>query len=114
MKERDARMEALENENRRLKQGMEELKERLALLEAQKDDDRHAESQTAQNAAELVNVDLELTEILQDVDELMMKADSVERGELVDTVQNGVLEDMRIRHLGRSLKQKFDRRYAWV
>ncbi|KAF9780342.1 hypothetical protein IL306_000627 [Fusarium sp. DS 682] len=100
MKERDARMEALENENRRLKEGMEELRERLALLETQTDDDRRVESQTAENAAELVNLDLELMEIRQDVDELKMKADSVERGELVDTVKNDVLEYMRIRLWG--------------
>ncbi|KAJ4125600.1 hypothetical protein NW765_001374 [Fusarium oxysporum] len=100
MKERDARMEALENENRRLKQGMGELQERLALLETQKDDERRVESQTAENAAELVNIDLELMEIRQDVDELKMKADAVERGELVDTVKNDVLEYMRIRLWG--------------
>jgi predicted nucleic acid-binding Zn-ribbon protein len=100
MKERDVRMDALENENRRLKQGMEELQERLALLETQKDDERRVESQTAENAAELVNIDLELMEIRQDVDELKMKADAVERGELVDTVKNDVLEYMRIRLWG--------------
>lgn len=100
MKERDTRMEALENENRRLKEGMEELQERLALLETQKDDERRVESQTAENTAELVNIDLESMEIRQDVDELKMKADAVERGELVDTVKNDVLEYMRIRLWG--------------
>lgn len=38
---------------------MEELQERLALLETQKDYERRVESQTAENAAELVDVDLE-------------------------------------------------------
>jgi predicted nucleic acid-binding Zn-ribbon protein len=81
-------------------EGMEELQERLALLETQKDDERRVESQTAENATELVDIHLELMEIRQDVDELKMKADTVERGELVDTVKNDVLEYMRIRLWG--------------
>lgn len=38
---------------------MEKLQERLALLETQKGYERRVESQTAEDAAELVDVDLE-------------------------------------------------------
>ncbi|KAH7201394.1 hypothetical protein DER44DRAFT_442047 [Fusarium oxysporum] len=96
IKKHNIRIEALENKNQRLKEGIEELQERLTLLETQKDDERYIESQTAENTAELVNINLKLIEIRQDVNELKIKADAVKRGELVDTVKNDILEYIRI------------------
>ncbi|KAG4279117.1 hypothetical protein FPRO04_13726 [Fusarium proliferatum] len=78
--------------NRHPKEGMEELPERLALLRTQKYYERHVKSQTAMNAAESVDFDLELMEIQQDVDELKMKANALGRSHVVDTLKNDILE----------------------
>ncbi|KAF5666072.1 hypothetical protein FHETE_6373 [Fusarium heterosporum] len=103
MKERDARTEALEVENRRLRKDVEELRERVALLEKQKEDYERVEAQTSDNTAELVNVDIELADMREDICELKVKADSLERGELADNVKHDVLEFMRPEHYAASL-----------
>ncbi|EXK24763.1 hypothetical protein FOMG_18530 [Fusarium oxysporum f. sp. melonis 26406] len=58
IKERDTRMEALENDDRCLKESIKELVARLALLETRKGEDRRVGSQTMEKTAELVNIDL--------------------------------------------------------
>ncbi|KAI8396314.1 hypothetical protein FOFC_20861 [Fusarium oxysporum] len=95
IKERDTRNEALENENRWLRKEMEELRERVAVLEKQKDDNEHVEAQTNDNTMALVDVDVELADMREDIRELKAKADSVERGELVEMVKHDVLDYMR-------------------
>ncbi|KAM5528297.1 hypothetical protein FOXYSP1_19566 [Fusarium oxysporum f. sp. phaseoli] len=95
IKERDTRNEALENENRCLRKEIEELRERVAVLEKQKDDNEHVEAQTNDNTMALVDVDVELADMLEDIRELKAKADSVERGELAEMVKHDVLEYMR-------------------
>ncbi|ENH66600.1 hypothetical protein FOC1_g10000237 [Fusarium oxysporum f. sp. cubense race 1] len=97
IKERDTRNEALENENRWLRKEMEELRERVAVLEKQKDDNEHVEAQTNDNTMALVDVDVELADMREDIRELKAKADSVERGELVEMVKHDVLDYMRVR-----------------
>ncbi|KAI3573032.1 hypothetical protein IWW34DRAFT_636081, partial [Fusarium oxysporum f. sp. albedinis] len=95
IKERDTRNEALENENRCLRKEIEELRERVAVLEKQKDDNEHVEAQTNDNTMALVDVDVELADMREDIRELKAKADSVERGELAEMVKHDVLEYMR-------------------
>lgn len=51
-------MEALENDDRCLKESIKELVARLALLETRKGEDRRVESQAMEKTAELVNTDL--------------------------------------------------------
>ncbi|KAG6995993.1 hypothetical protein FOFC_07591 [Fusarium oxysporum] len=97
IKERDTRNEALENENRCLRKEIEELRERVAVLEKQKDDNEHVEAQTNDNTMALVDVDVELADMREDIRELKDKADSVERGELAEMVKHDVLEYMRVR-----------------
>ncbi|RKK19223.1 hypothetical protein BFJ66_g17785, partial [Fusarium oxysporum f. sp. cepae] len=97
IKERDTRNEALENENRCLRKEIEELRERVAVLEKQKDDNEHVEAQTNDNTMALVDVDVELADMREDIRELKAKADSVERGELAEMVKHDVLEYMRVR-----------------
>lgn len=109
------RIEELENENRRLKESMEErvkglesenqhLREGIdklrALLENQSDDIDRVGEQTSENTAELVTIDDELTHVRHDVDELVVKTDSLERGDLVEMVKSDVLEYIRIRLWG--------------
>jgi hypothetical protein len=109
------RIEELENENQRLKESMEErikglesenrhLRESIhklrALFENQSDDIDRVGEQTSENTAELVTIDDELTHVRHDVDELVVKTDSLERGDLVEMVKNDVLEYIRIRLWG--------------
>ncbi|PCD21518.1 hypothetical protein AU210_016479 [Fusarium oxysporum f. sp. radicis-cucumerinum] len=97
IKERDTRNEALENENRCLRKEIEELRERVAVLEKQKDDNEHVEAQSNDNTMALVDIDVELADMREDIRELKAKADSVERGELAEMVKHDVLEYMRVR-----------------
>jgi predicted nucleic acid-binding Zn-ribbon protein len=97
LKERDLRTEALENDNRRLRKEVEELRERVVLLEKQKDDYERVEAQTDENTAELADLDVELADMREDICELKAKAASVERGELAEDVKHDVLEYMRVR-----------------
>ncbi|KAM0198501.1 hypothetical protein ACHAPI_004025 [Fusarium lateritium] len=97
LKERDLRTEALENDNRRLRKEVEELRDRVALLEKQKDDYERLEAQTDENTTELADLDVELADMREDICELKAKAASVERGELAEDVKHDVLEYMRVR-----------------
>ncbi|KAM0211975.1 hypothetical protein ACHAPA_006009 [Fusarium lateritium] len=97
LKERDLRTEALENDNRRLRKEVEELRDRVALLEKQKDDYERVEAQTDENTRELADLDVELADMREDICELKEKAASVERGELAEDVKHDVLEYMRVR-----------------
>ncbi|RBA15972.1 hypothetical protein FPRO05_12193 [Fusarium proliferatum] len=95
--ETNERIKGLESENQRLRETIDKL---LALVENRTDDVDHIGEQTAENAADLVTVDDELTHIRHDVDELKAKADSIDRGDLVETVKSDVLEYFRIRLWG--------------
>ncbi|KAH6956194.1 hypothetical protein DER45DRAFT_261603 [Fusarium avenaceum] len=96
-KERDLRTEALEDDNRRLRKEVEELRERVILLEKQKEDYERVEAQTDENTTELADLDVELADMREDICELKAKAASVERGELAEDVKHDVLEYMRVR-----------------
>ncbi|KAM0288929.1 hypothetical protein ACHAO9_006437 [Fusarium lateritium] len=97
LKERDLRTEALENDNRRLRKEVEELRDRVALLEKQKDNYERVEAQTDENTTELADLDVELADMREDICELKAKAASVEKGELAEDVKHDVLEYMRVR-----------------
>ncbi|KAF4450033.1 hypothetical protein F53441_6817 [Fusarium austroafricanum] len=93
----DERIKGLESENQRLRETIDKL---LALVENRSDDIDHIGEQTSENAADLVTMDDELTHLRHDVDELKAKADSIDRGDLVETVKSDVLEYFRIRLWG--------------
>ncbi|KAL6924093.1 hypothetical protein ACHAPO_011342 [Fusarium lateritium] len=93
----EERIKGLENENRHLREGIVKLR---ALFENQTDDIDRVGEQTSENTAELVTIDDELTHVRHDVDELVVKTDSLERGDLVEMVKNDVLEYIRIRLWG--------------
>ncbi|RGP69271.1 hypothetical protein FLONG3_7907 [Fusarium longipes] len=93
----DERIKGLESENRLLREGIDKLR---ALLQNQGDDIDRVGEQTSENTAELVTIDDELTHVRHDVDELVVKTDSLERGELVEIVKSDVLEYIRIRLWG--------------
>jgi hypothetical protein len=93
----EERIKGLEKENRHLREGIDKLR---ALFENQNDDIDRVGEQTSENTAELVTIDDELTHVRHDVDELVVKTDSLERGDLVEMVKNDVLEYIRIRLWG--------------
>jgi FtsZ-binding cell division protein ZapB len=93
----EERIKGLENENRHLREGIDKLR---ALLENQSDDVDRVGEQTSENTAELVTIGDELTHVRHDVDELVVKVDSLERGDLVEIVKSDVLEYIRVRLWG--------------